>query len=57
MIIFITMTYSLDFRQKVLSIKEQEGLTQAETAVRFGVGAASITRWNKQLDPQHTRKQ
>jgi transposase len=49
------MTYSLDFRQKVLSIKEQEGLTGAETAVRFGIGAASITRWNKQIEPQRTR--
>ncbi|MSP53826.1 MAG: transposase, partial [Gammaproteobacteria bacterium] len=37
------MTYSADFRQKVLTIKEQAGLTQAEAAVRFGVGVASIT--------------
>ncbi|MSP28560.1 MAG: transposase, partial [Methylococcales bacterium] len=43
------MTYSAEFRQKVLTIKEQEGLTQAEAAVRFGVGVASITRWNKCL--------
>ena len=49
------MTYSIDFRQKVLLIKEQEGLTQAETALRFGIGVASITRWNKQLEPQRTR--
>ncbi len=49
------MTYSLDFRQKVLSIKEQEKLTGAETAVRFGIGVASITRWDKQLEPQRTR--
>jgi transposase len=53
--IFITMTYSLDFRQKILSIKEQEGLTQAEAAVRFGVGVASIMRWGKCLEPQRTR--
>jgi transposase len=45
------MTYSLDFRQKVLAIKEQEGLTGKETAVRFGVGVASITRWEKCLEP------
>ena len=49
------MTYSIDFRQKVLLIKEQEGLTQAETALRFGIGVASITHWNKQLEPQRTR--
>jgi transposase len=49
------MTYSADFRQKVLAIKEQEGLTQAEAAVRFGVGVASITRWNKRLESKGTR--
>ena len=49
------MTYSLDFRQKVLSIKKQEKLTGVETAVRFGIGVASITRWDKQIEPQRTR--
>ena len=49
------MTYSVDFRQKVLAIKEQEGLTQAEVAVRFGIGIASVTRWCKCLEPQPTR--
>ena len=49
------MTYSADFRQKVLAIKEREGLTQAEAAVRFGVGLASITRWNKCLESKSTR--
>ena len=36
-------------------IKEQEGLTQVEAAVRFGVGVASITRWNKCLESKSTR--
>ena len=49
------MTYSLDFRQKVLAIKEQQGLTQAEAAIRFGVGVASITRWDKRLESKRTR--
>ena len=49
------MTYSLDFRQKVLAIKEQEGLTQAEAAIRFGVGVASLTRWGKRLESKRTR--
>ena len=49
------MTYSPDFRQKVLAIKEQEGLTQAEAAVRFGIGLASITRWNKCLEAKGRR--
>ena len=49
------MTYSLDFRQKVLKIKKQERLTQAEAAARFGVGVASIMRWGKCLEPKCTR--
>ena len=49
------MTYSTDFRQKVLAIKEQEGLTQAEAAIRFGIGIASLTRWNKCLEAGRTR--
>ena len=50
------MTYSLDFRQKVLAIKKQEGLTQAEAAIRFGIGIASITRWCKCLEAKQTRR-
>ena len=49
------MTYSPDFRQKVLAIKEQEGLTQAEAALRFGVGVASVTRWEKRVEAKLTR--
>ena len=49
------MTYSTNFRQKVLAIKEQEGLTQAEAAIRFGIGVASLTRWNKCLEAGRTR--
>lgn len=36
------MTYSIDMRQKVLSIQEKEGLTFAEAAKRFGIGIASL---------------
>jgi len=49
------MTYSTDFRKKVLSIKEQENLTFGETAKRFGVGQASIVRWSQHIEPQRTR--
>lgn len=49
------MTYSPDFRKKVLRVKEQEGLTQTEAAVRFRVGVASITRWRKCLESKRTR--
>lgn len=49
------MTYSLDFRSKVLSVREKEGLTIAEVAERFCVGVASVVRWLQRLEPQRTR--
>jgi transposase len=49
------MTYSIDFRKKVLSIKEQENLTLLEVSNRFGVGQASVVRWSKNIEPQATR--
>ncbi|CAG0940932.1 hypothetical protein BROC_01214 [Candidatus Brocadiaceae bacterium] len=49
------MTYSLDFRKKVLAIKAKEGLTGKEVSLRFGIGIASVTRWTKCLAPCRTR--
>lgn len=49
------MTYSSDFRLKVLSVREKEGLTIAQVATRFCVGVASVTRWLKNPEPQRTR--
>ena len=47
----LCMGYSLDFRKRVLEIREKEKLSVAETAKRFGVGTASITRWIKRIEP------
>jgi Transposase len=49
------MTYSLDFRRKVLSVREADGPTMAEVAVRFDVGVASVVRWIKRPEPHMTR--
>ena len=49
------MTYSLDFRKRVLAIKTEEGLTGEEVSKRFGIGIASVTRWHKCLEPRRTR--
>jgi transposase len=49
------MTYSTDFRRKVLDIKEKEKLTTDETAKRFGIGTANLSRWDKILEPKRTR--
>lgn len=49
------MTYSTDFRRKVLDIKEQEKLTIEEAAKRFDIGVANFSRWKKELEPKRTR--
>jgi len=49
------MTYSLDFRKRVLEVKKEEDLTLEEVAKRFKVGVASVIRWNKRLIPQSKR--
>lgn len=49
------MSYSLDFRKKVLQVREEEGLSLAEVFVRFGVGIATVFRWTKTLEPCQTR--
>ena len=41
------MTFSLDFRQKVLSVRERDHLTFQQVADRFSVGIASVARWSK----------
>lgn len=46
------MTYSSDFRRKVLSVREKEGLTIAQVAKRFDVGVASVVRWLKNPEPK-----
>jgi len=49
------MTYSLDYRRKVLSVREKEDLTIAEVAERFCVGVATVVRWLQRVEPQRTR--
>lgn len=43
------MTYSLDMRKKILKIREEEGLSMAKVAKRFGVGVASVMRWSNNI--------
>ena len=45
------MSYSLDFRKKVLRVRAEEGLTLEEVSQRFGVGVATVFRWAKTLEP------
>jgi len=45
------MTYSLDYRQRVMGIQEKEKLTFEETSRRFGVGMRTLFRWHKKVEP------
>jgi transposase len=49
------VAYSAQFRKKLLSVKEEEGLTNEEAAKRFGVGKESVSRWKKNPDPLFKR--
>ena len=49
------MTYSVDFRRRVLSIRKKEELTLEQTSQRFGVGRASLCRWLKRLEPDQSK--
>ena len=49
------MTYSLDFRHKVLEVKKKEKLSFAQVSRRFDVGVASVVRWCTRIAPQKTR--
>ncbi|MBL3285256.1 IS630 family transposase domain protein [Rickettsiales endosymbiont of Paramecium tredecaurelia] len=44
------MTYSIDFRKKVLEVKEKEGLSFSEVALRFGISRAAVFRWSNKRD-------
>ena len=49
------MTYSLDFRKRIIKIQKDEGLSFKETANRFKIGIASLTRWHKKVEPINVR--
>ena len=49
------MTYSLDFRQKVLSIKASEKLSFEATASRFGIGKNTVYLWSKEINPKKSK--
>jgi transposase len=46
------MTYSVDFRKKVLAIREKEKLSYQKTAQRFGIGTSTVIAWCKRLTPK-----
>ena len=49
------MTYSIDFRLRVLKIKAEEGLSYTATSKRFGVSVNSILLWTKRIEAKRSR--
>lgn len=49
------MSYSIDFRKKVLKIREKRKLSIEETAKMFEIGTTTIQRWLKKIEPCKTR--
>ena len=50
------MTYSIDFRKKVLGVKAEGKTSIAETAKRFAIGKATIVRWMHRVDAKLRRE-
>ena len=44
------MTYSLDFRKKVLNTKAKEGLSYEEVSARFCISKSAVFRWSRNLE-------
>jgi transposase len=44
------MRYSKDFRTKVMTFKEQHGLSVRETAERFDLSPTTVQAWIKRLE-------
>ena len=49
------MAYQSQFRKKLLSTMEKEGLTIVEAAKQFAVGTMSVSRWKHNSDPDFKR--
>lgn len=49
------MTYSIDFRKKVLAIKKKEKLSFESISKRFGVGKNTVFVWTKKILPLKNR--
>lgn len=49
------MTYSLDFRQKVLAVKAKKHLTFEATSESFDIPIRTLFRWQQRIEPCMTR--
>jgi len=49
------MSYSIDFRQKILAYKEKHSLTFQQTSKHFDVAIRTLFRWSENIQPRITR--
>lgn len=49
------MTYSIDYRKKVLAIKEKEKMSFESVSKRFGVGKNTVFVWTKRISSLKNR--
>ena len=49
------MRYSLDFRKKVLAVKDKEKLSFDRISERLGISRAAIFRWTKNIESKKSR--
>ena len=49
------MTYSLSFRQHVLSYRDKHSLTFEQTSKHFDISMRSLMRWSKEPEPRKTK--
>ena len=49
------MSYDEKFRRHVLKIKEQEGLSFAKVAKRFGIAKQTVYYWTKRIEEKKKR--
>jgi transposase len=49
------MTYSIDFRCKVLQVKKHEQLSYKQVSKRFGIAVNTVYLWTKNLEAKKTR--
>lgn len=49
------MAYSLDFRKRVMKIKEEKDFTFEKTSEHFGVSVRTLFNWAGRIEPKMTR--
>lgn len=49
------MTYSLDFRKRVMNMKEKNKLTYEKISRQFGISMRTLFNWNNRIEPRENR--